>query len=276
MGDDTTHEPVTRRRLLGALGAGVSIPLLGGELHDWAVEAAADADGDGIPDRVKRSARAARRIDRTFEGGFDGFELGRHDLLLDARYVGDVSIPLAVKRGLERRFRENGIYLQWLDHGREYDRGGFESRYGNSARRILWARDSFYHREIEDFLKDLALQLVVVPGAPDGPFRGRIYSTWANTVGSHPQGYVNGMSFGNRAVVAERHDRWEQTRLIFHEIAHLGLCHSDDPENRGVMGTNETLSLTDEEWSTLADNLSNVRDGTGYDLLFRPCLWLGR
>lgn len=39
------------------------------------------------------------------------------------------------------------------------------------------------------------------------------------------------------------------------------------------MGTGEELDLMAHEWETLRNGLGNVRDTTGYDIVFRPCLW---
>lgn len=257
-------------------GGGLVTPFLAGGLRYRSDRSYPDVDEDGIPDHKKRSPTIDARLTDTFGDHFDGLELGRRDLLLDVRYVGDVTVPLQVKRAIERRFRDNGIHLQWLDYPDRYPLDWFEDRYGNNARQILWGGSSFYRDEIEPEFKDIALQLVLVPGALSGRYRGRIYSPWADVAGTHSNGYINGMNFGNRAVAAERLDPWEQARLIFHEIAHLALCHDDDPDNRGVMGTNEVLTLTDAEWEKLRSNLDNVRDTTGYDLLLRSCLWFDR
>lgn len=263
----------SRRRLL-KIGGGLSLTTgLGGYIRYRSDRTYPDQDADGIPDSVKRSESMQRTLASTFGEQFEGLRVGRRDLLLDVRYVGDVSVPLQVKHAIRRRLRNNGIHLQWLDHPKHYPQDWFEREYGNNARMLLWGRDSFYRQEIEEELKDIALQLVMVPGAIDGPYKGRIYSPWADLAGTHSNGYINGMNFGNRAVAAKRQEPWEQTRLIFHEVAHLALCHDSDPDNRGVMGTNETLTLTDEEWERLRSNLDNVRDTTGYDLLARTCLW---
>lgn len=267
---------ISRRRLLGLASATVATPFLTGFMRFRSEQAIVDSDGDGIPDRAKRSNELGATLNDIFGEQFAGLALGRRDLLLDVRYIGSVTVPLQVKRAIVRRFRNNGIQLQWLDYPERYDLDWFNGRYGNNARKILWGRDSFYRNEIEDELKNTALQLVMVPGALSGPYQGRIYSPWADLSGSHSHGYINGMNFGNRAVAAERHPPWEQARLIFHEIAHLALCHDQDPMNRGVMGTNETLTLMDDEWLRLREHLDNVRDTTGYDLLLRRCLWLDR
>lgn len=261
----------SRRRFLTLTGGIAVSPALTGYLRYRSDRSFADTDRDGLPDELKRSSTFHHILTRLYGNQFEGLQVGRRDFLLDVRYVGGITVPVRVKRYLEATFRRNGIHLQWLDYPERYDRERFDDQYGNNARQIIWSRDSFYHNEIEDELKDVAFQLVMVPGAPAGPNRGRIYSPWARVAGNRQ--YINGMNFGNRAVAAKRYNPWEQTRLIFHEIAHLALCHDYDPSNTGVMGTNETLTLTDEEWETLRENLSNVRDTTGFDQLIRRCLW---
>ncbi|MDZ7731131.1 MAG: hypothetical protein U5K37_09725 [Natrialbaceae archaeon] len=74
-------------------------------------------------------------------------------------------------------------------------------------------------------------------------------------------------------MVADRENPANATRLILHELGHLALCHDDDPANVGVMGSGDRIDLMPDEWAQLRDNLANVRDGTGYDVMLRPCLW---
>lgn len=266
-----TSRPRTRRQFLAISGgAALSTPLAG--LFRYRSDRSfTDTDGDGIPDEHKRSTAFHNTLTRLYGNQYSGLVVGRRDFLLDVRSIGTVSIPFRVKQFMEQHFREHGIHLQWLDHPETYDQSWFDDEYGNTARHMLWSRDSFYHNDIEDELKQVAFQLLLVPGKSRGPNRGQIYSPWAKTFNGRP--YINGMNFGNRAVAAERTSSWEQARLIFHEVAHLALCHDYDITNRGVMGTNETLTLTDPEWETLRENLSNVRDTTGYDQLLRRCLW---
>ncbi|MDQ2050575.1 hypothetical protein RBH26_08750 [Natronolimnohabitans sp. A-GB9] len=261
--------PRTRRSLLLSAGAAGSVSIVG---HVRA--SAEDSDGDGIPDRTKRSAAFHRRLESIFGAEqFSGLEVGRRDLLLDVRYVGETQLVPSTKRTIVEQCRARGIHAQWLDYPRRYDLEEVTERYGTAVKDLLWGRRSFYAGEIESDLKNVALQLVVVPGVSKPGVEGRIYSHWMDTTGSGIDGYVNGFSVGNRAVVAERDDPLEEARLVFHEIAHLALCHDDDPENTGVMGTGDDVDLTDEEWERFRDGLSNVRDRTGYDVLFRPCLW---
>lgn len=273
MDSDNSSPRYSRRRVL-TVGGGIALtPFAGGYVRYRSDRTYPDQDGDGIPDPIKRSTSVGEVLTHTFGEQFEGLEIGRRDLLLDVRYVGDVSVPLQVKHAIRRRFRNNGIHLQWLDFPDRYDYEWFDREYGNNARQLVWGRESFYRNEIQESLKDIAFQLIIVPGALSGPYKGRIYSPWADLAGTHSNGYINGMNFGNRAVAAERLEPWEQTRLIFHEVAHLALCHDSDPSNTGVMGTNETLTLADDEWEILRENLDNVRDTTGYDLLARTCLW---
>ncbi|WP_231990781.1 hypothetical protein [Natronobacterium gregoryi] len=232
-----------------------------------------DSDDDGILDAKKRSATFHRRLEGIFGDQFEGLAVGRPDLLLDARYVGGTSISPGTKRTIVDLVRTRGIHAQWLDYPTRYDPQAVANRYGTTVKGLLWGRDSFYSEEIEDVLKNVALQLLVVPGTTKAADAGRIYSHWIDAMGGGPDGHVNGFSLGNRAVVAERDDPFEEAALVLHEITHLVLCHDDDPENTGVMGTADEVALMDHEWDQFRNGLDNVRDTTGYDIAFRPCLW---
>ncbi len=234
-----------------------------------------DDDGDGIPTRKKQSTSFQRHLESIYgPEQVDPLETGRRDLLIDVRYVGSTELFSTTKRLVIDRFRDHGIHAQWLEYPHRYDLEAVDDRYGCSVEDLLLGRRSFYSDEIESDIKDTALQLVVIPGTTIDPDRRkRIYSRWLETLGAGIDGYVNGFSAGNRAVVAERHDRFEEARLVLHELSHLALPHDSDPENTGVMGSGDEIDLLEHEWAHLRANLANVRDTTGYDFVLRPCLW---
>lgn len=261
-----------RRTVLRSLGVATGVPLTGAFAYARDRNYA-DESGDGIPDAKERSSAVHDRLEAVFGSQFEGLDPGRRDLLLDVRYVDGTDVFSETKAEIVSLFRDRGIYAQWLDYPETYDREAFEDDYGQHVRAILWGRDGFYRTEVESFLRDIAVQVIVVPGRTDPAYEGLVYSQWMDTLGGGRDGHVNGFSVGNRAVVADRTTQSEEARLLLHEIAHLGLCHDDDPENTGVMGTGENLDLTDHEWETLRNNLENVRDTTGYDVVFRRCLW---
>lgn len=270
---DVDDRRPTRRSLLRSVGIAGSVPVVGGVGTYLQTRSLEDSDGDGIPDRKKRSAAFHRRLESIFgPEQFEGLEVGRRDLLIDVRRIGWTRISRSTKRTIVDRFRERGIYAQWLEYPDRYDHEVVAERYGLTVRDLLWGRNSFYRGVIEDDLKDVAIQLLVVPGATT-PYEGRIYSQWMDLTGGGTDGYVNGFSAGTRAVVAERPEGFEERRLVLHELAHLVLCHDDDPANTGVMGTGEEIDLLDREWEQFRDGLANVRDRTGYDFGIRPCLW---
>ncbi len=264
----------TRRSVLRSIG-GICATLVGSTAayrHDRTYE---DRSGDGIPLELKRSdAFHDRLVDLFGSESFEGLEPGRMDFLVDARYVGDANVDDAVKRYLEELFRDNGIHMQWLDHPNRMDERRFLEEYGNDARSILWSRRSFYAQEVESDLKNVALQVVVVPGRRKPPHEGKVYTHLSDILGdSQSDGWVNGMNTGNRAVFGHRESLREQARLALHEIAHLVLCHDDDPTNEGVMGIQERVDLTPAEWSKFRNGLDAVRDTTGYDIVLRRCSW---
>ena len=257
--------------LLGGVGSAVASGV-GAHRYDPTYQS---SSGDGIPDELKRSETFHRRLaDRFGAGSFDGLEVGRTDFLVDVRYVGNAAVDDAVKRHLETLFRDNGIHMQWLDHPVRIDERRFLETYGNDVYSILWSARSFYAREVETDLKNVAFQLVVVPGRREPPHEGRVYCHLSDNLRDRwNNGWVNGMNVGNRAVVGHRESPREQTRLALHEISHLALCPDDDPANTGVMGTQQRLDLTDDEWAALRNGLDAVRDITGYDAAFRRCSW---
>ncbi len=270
---DSNESRLSRRSLLCAVGIGsgaATVNTASAYVHGRDE----DTDGDGIPDSTKRSGTFHRQLEETFgPEQFEGVAVGRQDLLIDVRYVGPTGVFPATKRAIVDRFRRHGIYAQWLDYPGRYDADLVDEQYGSTVEDLLWGRRSFYDGEIEAELENVALQLLVVPGETAPPHAGRLYSRWMETTGGGTDGYVNGFSVGNRAVVANRENHESEARLVFHELTHLALCHDDDPENTGSMGTGEELDLMDHEWDRLREGLSNVRETTGYDVGFRPCLW---
>jgi len=232
-----------------------------------------DADEDGIPDSLERSAEFNDWLRSVFGDRFSGLDPSRRDLLIDVRYVGEMTVSKATRELLVELFRANGIHMQFLEYPRRYDREAFERQYGYNAKRILWSPRSFYRQSIEPRLKNVAFQLIVVPGFADGPHARKLYSPATAAEGSDSRGYVNGLNTGNRAVVASRYSHEIEAKLILHEIAHYALCHSTNPANTGVMGTNEEIDLMDWEWAELRTGLDAIRDTTGVDVLLRRCLW---
>lgn len=264
----------TRRSVLRSVGAAGS-GLVGTALSVRSNRSYEDRSGDGIPTQLETAPSFDERLREIFgEEAFDGFDPDRKDFLVDVRYVGDASIDDSVRRGLERLFEQNGIRLHWLEYPSRYDETTIRETHGDAARELLWAPGSFYRTEIEEELTDVAFQLIVIPGRPRPPHEGRVYS-WSSDVlsDSWNEGWVNGYNAGNRAVICDRDDPAEQARLALHEIAHLVLCHDLDPDNRGVMGTQDRIDLTDDEWVQFRNGLDAVRDSTGYDVTLRPCLW---
>lgn len=258
--------------MLALLGGTVTMPFGLGATAYSLDRSYTDADGDGIPDSLERSVEFNDWVAGVFGADqFSGFDPERRDLLVDARYIGETTVSEETKSALAGLFRANGIHLQWLDYPERYDRIAFERQYGYNAREILWSPWSFYHQTIERRLKNVTLQLIVVPGFGEGPYHGKLYSPW--TKFDSGLGYVNGFNTGNRAVVTSRDDFETESKLILHEITHYALCHSTDPTNTGVMGTSEELDLLASEWEALRTGLGSIRDTTGFDVAFQRCLW---
>ena len=273
---DTNSSPTAspqRRGVLRWIGGAVTAPFGIGASAYGLDRTFQDDDGDGIPDSLERSAEFNDWIGSVFGEAFSGLDPSRRDLLVDVRYVGDWSVSETTRTLLVELFRANGIHLQWLEYPQRYDRKAFERQYGYNAKRILWSPRSFYRKAVEPRLKNVAFQLIVVPGFADGPHARQLYSPTTATHGADSRGYVNGLNTGNRAVVAGRYSHEIEAKLILHEIAHYALCHSTDPTNTGVMGTNERIDLMEYEWAELRSGLGAIRDTTGADVLFRRCLW---
>lgn len=247
----------TRRRLLYGLGSLAGTGSLASSSYE-------DADEDGIPDAAERSEAHADRVRELFGDQFEGLDPSRRDLLVDARYIGSASVHSDTKRHLEKRFRENGIHLQWLDYPESYDAGRFEERFGYQVERILWPHGSFYDHAIEDELTDMAMQVVVVP--EDGEDLESVYAV-------HRGDHYDGVSFGNRCLVTAQRSTEVERILIMHEIGHLALCHNDEPDSPTVMApAPEEPGFTDAEWERLRGGLDNIRDTTGFDIASRPCM----
>ncbi|AXR76955.1 hypothetical protein AArcMg_0599 [Natrarchaeobaculum sulfurireducens] len=270
-GDDRRS---SRRSFLSSIGVTGGMSFLAGGSVLGSRWRNTDSDDDGIPDRKKRSTAFHRRLESVFgPDQFEGLEPGRPTLLIDVRYIGQTAVFPSTKWTVVNLFRRHGIDAQWLEYPHRYALETVTERYGSTVRDLLWRPGCFYSEEVETDLKDVALQLLIVPGASTPPHEGRIYSHVMDLAGGDADGYVNGFSAGNRAVVANRTDRFAEARLVLHELAHLALGHDDDPTNPGVMGSGEEVDLLDAEWNQLRGGLANIRDRTGYDVVFRPCLW---
>lgn len=265
----------SRRDTFKLLGGLFGVPVGVGALVYGADRSYSDSDGDGIPDSLERSVSFHQLIENTFGATqFDGLNPRRKDLLLDVRYIGTASISDRTKEQIEQLFRKNQIYLQWLDYPIRYDQTWFESEYGYNVKRILTSPRSFYHTHIEHELKDVALQLFVVPEQTTSDSQLHLDSFLARFQDRN-NGF-SGMSVGNRAVVTEQSRFEREIRLILHEIGHLALCHDIDPGNTGVMNTDtdrSEINLIESEWETLRSNLSNIRNTTEIDITLRRCIW---
>lgn len=274
-GGDDASTGFSRRRVLASAGGTVAASLGIGRLAYRADRSYEDATGDGIPDATKRSEAFDGFVREEFGADqFEGLEPGRRDLLLDARYVGEAAVSTGTKRRMEDLFRDHGIHLQWLDHPETYDRRWFESTYGYEVGHILWPRRSFYHDQVHEDLRDVSVQLVVVPDDTNPESNGRLDSYWHELHDRDDN--ILGMSLGNRAVVTEQDALEDELKLVLHEVAHLALCHDDDPGNTGVMGPPDVEAvpdLLDREWERLRSGLDNVRDTTGLDIVLRRCIW---
>ncbi len=259
-------QPLTRRDLLTYAGATVGstgFAALLGYHQDRRYE---DRDEDGIPDELERSDRLHQYMTDLFGDDFDGLDPSRPDLLVDVRYVGEASVTSGTKRALETLFRDRGIYMQWLDYPYRYEEAWFKDRYGYQVERILWPHMSFYEEQVEERLKNIAVQLIVLPHNADADGLESLYAL-------HRGSDFAGVSLGNRCLMIAKDTPEGEARLALHEIAHLGLCHDYGDENRGVMGyQTEKTDLTDDEWRSLRNRLSNVRDSTGFDIALRECL----
>lgn len=255
-----------RRELLNIGGIGLATLAGAATLAYRSDRSYEDHDGDGIPDQLERSSAFHEALEDIYgPDQFSGLDPNRKDLLIDVRYIGFARISEETKEKLVELFGDHGIFLQWLDYHAHYDRRQFEEAYGYRVERILWPYMSFYHDVVEHRLKNVALQVVVIPEDPlDQRHLESLYAL-------HQGDDYAGISMGNRCVVTDSVDK--QTDFLLHEIAHLGLCHDDDPDNTGVMGPNpRETDLMPHEWEALRNRLPNIRDTTGFDILLRDCV----
>lgn len=224
-----------------------------------------DTDRDGIPDSLEYSPRFHRQLETIFEAEIDALNPHRRDLLIDVRYLGEMSLSEETKRYLRELFSENGIYLQWLEYPGRYDPAVLFDRYGSDVEGLLVEPDGFYWDHVDPLLRRSAFQLLVLPHSQPVSQNGKIYSSFYDDD-------VNGMNVGNRAAVSQRDDPFDEAKLVLHEIAHLVLCHDSNPDNLGVMGQEREVDLTDREWDHFRNGLSNIRDSTGIGVVSRRCL----
>lgn len=262
------EDAVSRRDVL-AKGALLGGAVIGGYMYrDRIIDGAADAAEllyrmsrrpgdtslDGLPDRLKDSDTFHQYIEETFDTTFDGLDPDRKDLLIDARYVEGETFPDDAKTYIEDLFGwRTDITLHWLDYPETYTRDTFITDHEHRPAEILWRDGGFYDEEVEDMLKDTALQVVFAPGAQDDGHDGQLYC-------EPGEEYVAGFSAVNRSVVGSVGTAEDRTKTTLHEIAHLGNYHHnyDDPQDRGVLGQNEVTDLTPAQWDRLQDRLYMV------------------
>lgn len=132
-------------------------------------------------------------------------------------------------------------------------------------RGLLVLPTGFYWNQVESFLRNVAFQLVVAPGCESAVGKRQLYSQFHDD-------YVNGRNISNRAAVVQRDSPGAEAELALHEIAHLALCHDTDPANPGPMGRETVVDLTEAEWEALRNNLRNIHDATGIDVVSHRCL----
>lgn len=268
--DHTTNEstePIDggRRRLLATAGSIIAAATgvgIFGLSHNQSYQ---DVDKDGIPDSLERSTRFHQRLETTFEQDVKGLDPSHKDLLVDVRYIGGTSISDEAKTHLQGLFHENSISLHWLEYPRAYDLDIVQKQYGTSVEGLLVLPNGFYWNQVESFLRNVAFQLVVVPGRDSNFEKRQLYTRLYDD-------HINGMNIGNRAAIIQRDSPAAEAELALHEIAHLALCHDDNPDNPGPMGQETMLNLTEQEWETLRNNLRNIHDATGIDVVARRCL----
>jgi hypothetical protein len=268
---DSTIRDVTeptdqrRRRFLGAIAATITAALGVGTLASLKNNSDQDTDQDGLPDSLEQSSQFHHKLEAIFEKEVEPLDPNRKDLLIDARYIGETSISDEAKGYLQDLFSKNGINLQWLDYPVRYNSEMVHERYGMDVESILFTPDGFYWNQIDPSLRNIAFQLIVVPGRKSDPAKGQIYCKFYKD-------YVSGMNLGNRALVTQRDKPTDQAALALHEIAHLVLCHDPDSDNPGQMGQQAEIDLTEQEWEQFRNGLDNIRDSSGIDVAFRRCL----
>lgn len=268
---------ISRRKVLGSIGA-----LAGAGVAGWYHKDNnyVDTDEDGIPDELESSESYHDYLESIYEDQFEGLDPDRKDLMIDVRYIGDASISKEVKEYTENLFRENGIHAQWLDHPGDYPEDWFNEEYDRNVIKTLWPTNSFYEEQVEDDLKNTSIQLMVLPDNEESERKIRNGSEVINS----EDGGRTGVSFGNRAVMIERDSLNQEAILALHEIGHTWLCHDySNPDNVGLMGYDNLIDhiSTDSEavidympweWEIIHDNMENIRDTTGADVIGRKCL----
>lgn len=266
MGEKTGR--FTRRKMLAAAGAAVGAGLLGGYIYrDRIVSEAVhtaenlyrrvkrrrDSDLDGLPDDLEEDPAFRTDLEDLFDTSVDGFDPEWKDLIIDARYVEGETFADENKEYLQGMFQDRaGVTLHWLDYPQQYPRDEFLEEYGYDPADILWGEDSFYEQEVEDWLKDTALQVVFSPGKPDGEHEGALYCAPGDK-------FSNGFSALNRVAVGSGSQQ-QKLSTTLHEILHLGNWEHnyDDPDDPGVMGQQEVVDATPEQWDRFKHRLHLV------------------
>jgi len=242
-----------RRRdvLAGAAGLAASLAGCSSDIRQ-------DSDEDGIEDGYEQGLDAV--IEEEYgEDQVPELDPAKNDLIIDAHYVEGEAFDDAYKDELEGLFAEHGIDLHWLDHPDRYDRKAFEEIYGHGVDAVL-GEDGFYDAVTVPELSENAVQMLFVPGKADDPHEGQLHAP--SNPGPDGDHHFTGYSRVSKATVGSAVEDDARAKTVLHEIAHLAVDHDyDDPDNKGVMGRKEELDLTDAEWRTLREGLSNVDPG---------------
>ncbi len=267
--DQQSDDTRMSRRAVLAKGAALGGAMVGGytyhdelasgvlhtaeDLYRWS-QKPADTDLDGLPDDLEVADGFHQYIEDTFDTEFDGLDPDRPDLVIDARYVAGEQFSDWARDYIVDRFEEQiDVTVHWLDYPETYDRDAFIEQYKQDPAEILWRDGGFYDEEVEDPLKTTALQIVFAPGRQDGDQYGMLHCEPGDD-------YLTGLSAVNRAVVGNPGSAEDRLATTLHEIAHLGnYQHNyDDPDDTGVFGQQETLTLTDDQWDRIRRRLYMV------------------
>lgn len=196
----------------------------------------------GIPEPYVQDSEKRDRIDRYLEDNFRGDirSIEEVDGIFDFRYVEGEELSGDIPGNIEQEFRSQGIDIMVLERKESYPRNPFLQEYGCEVSSITgsWVdpSGSFWSEEIEEFMREVALQVVFVPGKQEGPYRGLIKNDLPFL--REERDYALGQAVGDRAVIAgmdkreelttDQHYkviRWNVTR---HEIGHgVGARHID-------------------------------------------------